>query len=364
MLYDEHLEEHVIGHAPRNYLQAIDLHLDLLSRVTERSKHGEFLRRWIGLWFESVIISPQVKNMRLLMEAEAPADGETTPEGFVIALENTLNKAETYHIDSNMMGFISDIADSMPEDYSVDSVEMMPSPHGFMHLEIPIQVNDRWGIEYLVRVINWSVGTEGFSITEWTLDTEDAEFNKVVEENRAAGIPLYPPRIIPLHSDVLRFGEHLKSPQAWAAKNPEGRDHPAFHSMLGNLWTRRFVAAAWAVMHGKIGRPRRGVPSKRQQKGYKRRDFDWGDIRIVELRRTEYEGTPPARDKVGREVQWTHRWSVAPFWRWQWYPSEPGPCPHCGKENGVHRRIFIDAYVKGPDHLPYIAKDRLYVVKR
>lgn len=62
--------------------------------------------------------------------------------------------------------------------------------------------------------------------------------------------------------------------------------------------------------------------------------------------------SPPA-DADGGDVAWTHRWLVSGHWREQYHPSTDS-----------HETIWIAPYVKGPDQLPLITKDRAFAVVR
>lgn len=49
-------------------------------------------------------------------------------------------------------------------------------------------------------------------------------------------------------------------------------------------------------------------------------------------------------------VEWSHRWVVSGHWRKQWYPLAE-----------VHRPKWIAPYIKGPDDLPLVVKEKRYV---
>lgn len=70
---------------------------------------------------------------------------------------------------------------------------------------------------------------------------------------------------------------------------------------------------------------------------------------IATLRRRE------ARPDEARptDVEWSHRWLVSGHWREQYYPS-----------TDEHKTIWIAPYVKGPDALPLVHKDRAFMVVR
>lgn len=59
------------------------------------------------------------------------------------------------------------------------------------------------------------------------------------------------------------------------------------------------------------------------------------------------------RDQIGEEREYSHRWVVRPHWRNQWYPSE-----------GIHRPVFIEEYIKGPDDKPLLIRPLVFSVER
>lgn len=74
-------------------------------------------------------------------------------------------------------------------------------------------------------------------------------------------------------------------------------------------------------------------------------------IKIITLRRLELD-----RKRAGNpsDVDWQWQWSVDGHWRNQYYPSE-----------GVHKRIFIESYIKGPADKPLKPGQlKLYSAKR
>lgn len=381
MISDHDLEEHVIGpKSQRKYLKALDHQLNLLDALTDESPSGEMNRRWTVNFFDSMVRDAR-KNQTsyMLGAASGPEDHDSNGLGYLRAMVDILDVARTYYIDANMIGFIADVADSMPDDVA-PHIDDVPSDQGFMYLETPIRTVDRWGKEFFVSGIVWSCGEKGFGISEFILLDTDEDMLREVAYANDNDIPWYPPDMSLYHVDSVVWGAGLVSPDTYRQQWDEviakqaskfealgaKFDHEQvdeFESLLSVLWIRRFVVASWAVMHGKIARPKAARKSKVQARALKRRGLDWGDIRIVELRATISQGDDD-RPHVGRRVNWSHRWMVRGFWRWQWYPSEPGPCGHCGKEGGVHRRKYIEPHIKGPEDLPYVAKDAIYVVDR
>jgi hypothetical protein len=65
------------------------------------------------------------------------------------------------------------------------------------------------------------------------------------------------------------------------------------------------------------------------------------DVQVIELRRRERLEAEKREGGPHAQVDWKHRWIVRGHWRDQFYPSL-----------GRHEPKFIEAYPKGPEHLP------------
>jgi hypothetical protein len=74
-------------------------------------------------------------------------------------------------------------------------------------------------------------------------------------------------------------------------------------------------------------------------------------INVVTLRRMSEDR---AKDPQGHFIDWQWQWTVTGHWRHQYYPSQP-----------VHKRVYIEAYIKGPPDRPLKPPGaKLFVVKR
>lgn len=71
-------------------------------------------------------------------------------------------------------------------------------------------------------------------------------------------------------------------------------------------------------------------------------------ITTITLRRPK--GAP---SETPGKREYTHRWMVHGFWRRQWYPSLQ-----------MHRQIWINDYVKGPEDAPLVLKHRRFDFRR
>lgn len=74
-------------------------------------------------------------------------------------------------------------------------------------------------------------------------------------------------------------------------------------------------------------------------------------VRVITLRRLAADR---ARDAGSRSVDWHWKWAVRGHWREQPYPSL-----------GITKTIFIESYIKGPEHMPLKPDSvKVFVAKR
>lgn len=111
-----------------------------------------------------------------------------------------------------------------------------------------------------------------------------------------------------------------------------------------NLCFTRWVFTAFHLMAQRLAvvRPRpldRTTSRRLTKQGYTPDDIPL--LKVVTLRRMDEERK---RSIEQRDVNWHWRWEVRGHWRNQFYPSE-----------NVHRQIFVDAYIKGPENKPFKA---------
>lgn len=115
------------------------------------------------------------------------------------------------------------------------------------------------------------------------------------------------------------------------------------------LATNLIAAQYIAVVSG-----RKGARSQRRRALRMAVAPNFGDIRYVTLRRADqsrfedvegYENDP--------DFEYSHRFVVRGHWRHQYYPSK-----------GRHELIWIDPFVKGPEHKPLIIKDDVFKLVR
>jgi hypothetical protein len=100
------------------------------------------------------------------------------------------------------------------------------------------------------------------------------------------------------------------------------------------------LRAAWLLMsQPQIAEVEELELARAARRRAQRAGLDLRAVRVLHLRRLEREHGAPQDEAASRE--YTCRWMVRGHWRQQWYPSR-----------GVHRPIWINPHIKGPDDKP------------
>lgn len=104
----------------------------------------------------------------------------------------------------------------------------------------------------------------------------------------------------------------------------------------------RWIYALARFMAQRILTTERRIADRHTRKRIARLGVDVPSIDVIRLRQkiTSYKDNESTE---GRD--WKHRWMVRGHWTPQWYPSL-----------GVHKKIWIEPYVKGPIGKPFLVK--------
>lgn len=331
-------------------MQAHQAHLDLI----------EWWDRQGGLkWAEGFVGSTRESEHHANMFPQS-----MTGEKLAAAEGVRLNSSPTYFVTEEMVETFAHASRTWPGQ-SLESVDI-PSPYGFVYLHKPIIVQDVRGNLAAIRAMSWGPafvekskwdeffydhgaepdGVEVFFYSDAS-DARDPHSAELMQYRLQINMPV----LMLYHVGWWIFGqdpnEERATPRAREHIEPEGgADVPlSMHDWMLAFWT---IIQQHIVVRVKSSPPR--ALARRAQRIAKQPEF--GDIQIITLRRAKY----PQHFDDGREpqeVMWSHRWVVHGFWRNQWYPSL-----------GIHRRIFVPDFVKGPEHLPLVLKDRIFSVSR
>ena len=126
----------------------------------------------------------------------------------------------------------------------------------------------------------------------------------------------------------------------------------SLRNSLTDIAMMKVIVAFWQFVQQRIfvmtpGKPPRKLSKKEKREGRPPPPI----VNIVTLRATEQ--VVQDKFKEHGEGDWTHRWVVRGHWRQQWYPSTKS-----------HSLIWVAPYIKGPDGLPLIVKEKRFEVVR
>lgn len=151
------------------------------------------------------------------------------------------------------------------------------------------------------------------------------------------------------------LGERVEAFEAWASRhherNPGVVDAPYDEAM--GMWRHeiRLTYTLMFLMSQKLAvHPRVATDRATRRRAEHNRQVAPPFLQVVTLRRLEADRQ---RDPKGQDVDWAWRWIVTGHWRHQFYPAE-----------GVHKRIFIEAFVKGPEDKPFKTTAKIFAAER
>lgn len=299
---------------------------------------------------------------------------------------HTLLNAATYWVSETMTDYLLDAASTAPDQplYETD----LPALDGYMTFERPVLTRDARDDWVNVRSVMWqhtdgpSPGDNrpGIIITLWS-DWEcpgdtgailaSKDFDRIrAELNRQ----LHRPALTLYHISAWPFGQMLgdediadRPCDGMALTMPGGETANYTADEISDARSSQlafigFLSTTWTLMDQRITDVDSWAPANRGDRKTvarsARRRAEPPDIVTVNLRRPRRPPTEDGGD--GLAVEHDHRWIRSAHWRWQWYPSYRGPCTHCRvdngrpcmREDGEHRRIWIDEQVCGPEDKP------------
>ena len=237
------------------------------------------------------------------------------------------------------------------------------TPRGFLYYERPFEVPDRYDNPTWIKAISWQrVFNTGDVMTK---AEHDAFVEKLHSEERAPvgwisevedevaaikgvyawgiALTIYTdgklenadvfPAVVPLHLTPWYFGMSF-----------DGNEVDEHGKPTGAAWWWRIVQTTFRLMQQRIATKGFGRPDRASRReGTKLGIPPEREVVVVRLRREAGERNDPS----GESANYSHRFIVGGHWRNQWYPSEQ-----------IHRQLYIDDYVKGPEDKPLIVRPR------
>lgn len=275
------------------------------------------------------------------------------PEGAELASNQAavMLGADTVVVDDDMLTLVEAAAPGF--DVEPLREEDLFVRMAFVWLPRPITVRDVHGKRVAYRAIAWAptpfrfrssetgevakVDVPGLIVSFYSLLTDRDDY---YEDGQSWG-RVFNHDLSLMHYVPWRLG------QSWF------RDGDEVEPMTGNTYTLlQFLQSLWRIMGQEIAVHTQQRPDRATRKRLARARLDVDRmVTVITLRRPK---ATPADDHVPGHVEWTHRWLVSGHWRNQWYPSL-----------GIHRQIWVNPYVKGPDDAPLeVRQKRVFALTR
>lgn len=246
------------------------------------------------------------------------------------AWAEVLRDAETLYMGKEFCSLVDTARHTVPDDLEFEE-SWVPCERGFLYLETPFAVPRAPGlpVNVTIRAVGW-VPNAGGTLFLFALEA-------IPGTNAQGGFANWSYCTLyngePVLARLRRFEEQSK-PASSLSEPPytPGKEMDELHEI-------RWLYTALHLMSQKLAvtRKERTSPLARSMNRAKGRKIN-NDIRIVSLRRMEYDRQQEQGEQSDREFHW--QWIVTGHWRRQPY------------RDGIYKNIFIDAYVKGPQNMP------------
>lgn len=242
---------------------------------------------------------------------------------------------------SKSMGTLLDQASEGFPDTAAIIPHSVPSLYGFYWFE-PV-LPPRQGGQFNIRAISWYPCMR--------LPDSDRTFRPIpvglnplpiLDEDDSLAVTFWMSDdgfVIPVTSFALMLGGSLVNIDAYG-------QHEATKGKI-KLIAASFELLAQKIFVKRLERPPRSV-RRRIQKQTGRKDIK--DVAIIEMRVRENTSYTTG---TAVEREYSNSWVVRGHWRNQWYPA-----------SGIHKAIWIDPHVKGPDDKPLKNVRKIFAVVR
>lgn len=299
------------------------------------------------------------QRLRWLKWAKSPSGQRSWNEaGFGAAMPQHIEVLEradapTFYVEDQFAELIDHARQSIPDDIAFEHAWLL-APAGFLWLDTPFDVPyiqmqegqpERLTLKVL-RAIGWLPVPRGALIARQDeRDTITAESDSV-QILTFQDFSLLNPSVTGfgcwsyfLLQDHERLGDRITKFERKARREDapgsyiEDRRSDLFHEI-------RWVYAALHLMSQRLSVTVQHTVDRATRRRVEREHHTIPPlIRVITLRRLQQDREHAGRE--GRSVDWQWQWSVSGHWRNQFYPTE-----------GVHKRIFVESYLKGPADKP------------
>jgi hypothetical protein len=268
-----------------------------------------------------------------------------------------LRDAELYFVTAEMTRLAVAAGESLP-DFHLEPQDV-PAPAGFVVFAEPIGsyvnteagtpvrvpiVTVSWGPCELVRFPRGGVWFTFYSPTDW------AGMERLAAQQARR----------PISSKERQRFRQMRGPLTWDNETAQGygpggkANYKPGDSHIGDVasvapWSQT-LRAAWLLMaQPNIAQTEDLHRARASTRRDQRDGLNTGPVRLLRIRKaTKAHGAP---DDDGAAREYTCRWMVKGHWRQQWYPSRQ-----------VHRPIWINPHIKGPDGKPLKTGETVYLL--
>jgi hypothetical protein len=324
--------------------QVIDMQADLIARLGDRTFWG------------SIVYATSMNDSRTIDEAVRHQNASNLME----ALGRSVQQAYAYHVSPDMSDLVQYAASQLEGTDRFDR-SLAPTEAGIARFEKPLLVRDVRGKMMKGHWLVWGSamlkGGERATVT-WLFndaieDPDDVAYELVGQQQgnvtidqawleRTYGRWQYIGCHV--HTQEQRMGPAYREPDEVTRANVLA----AGNEPVPSTNTMRYVHAFWLLLNQTVTQTEDALLSRPQARRARRHRLP-GRVVVVTLRRRKQS------EHVGETlVEWSHRWVVRGFWRWQ----------PCGPGRSERKRIWVAPFVKGPEDKPLIVSDKVYALHR
>lgn len=335
--------------------QILDAHVDLATRLD-----GWELR---DLMAKTASFALEGNTSGPAWDTEIPDRGDQ----LVYHLRQHLKIAYDYQVTDDMVEVLRHASSALDDDDVIDWT-LAPTDAGIVRFERPMRIadvslqdDDGFILGYNALTADWMVwgpitpDEEGRKriATYWFLDPmkNDPVSNNfrdsLGEDGTAAEVLARMGQWLWIGCDIHTAGMPLNYGVKTITLDDENGN--PVEADLNRLSTGKLLVGLWELLNQTIvetDEPQIERPSRRRAKKMGIPDR----VTVIRLRRH----VRTDREEGESDVEWSHRWMVRGHWRWQ----------ACGTGRAERRRIWVPAYVKGPEDKPLVITDKLYRLER
>lgn len=274
--------------------------------------------------------------------------------------------AYAFHVSDEMVDLANWAGHLLPEDITLRA-DLLPTQTGFVMFEHGVEIPEIWGRRVYIHALLWRSGLvrdsdPGVQILTFVdfHDRRDEVSQEVVKDLGEERVEEAMRSLGHLHlSNVVEVS--YRDPQPSIVSTPEDYQQNETEGLemvpFGPNWVRTLIAIF--TLMGQTVTTVTEIEADRHQARRMRRMRLPQRVTVITLRRTK----GAQREEGESQVEWQHRWMVRGHWAWR-HCGEDHPFAEPDGSGGLHARVWINPYVKGPDDKPMVITDKVYALRR